>query len=331
MIKDDKWIPEFHSIFKDELKELLIYKRSIGYKYGKSKAYKLLALDKFFIKINLKEKTITQQIVDLWLQECPTKVKTTKAKYFSYMSIFCQYLIMTHHKNIIQPEPHNIKYHSDFIPYIFTHEEIYKMLEYTKKLISENPSNINYKTFYVMFCLFYCCGLRFSEAHMLKLNDFDAIEQKIIIKNGKNGITREVPLSNSVFTVLNNYINTNIYPDDNSYVFINNQDNQIYHGVVRYIYKKVLREAKISLRYDGKSQRIHDLRHTFAVDSLKQMEKKGFDLYTSLSQLSVYLGHKSIKETEYYLRLVQDETNNCQKQVKEYVNELYESKVIYGE
>ena len=332
MKKDDDWIPEFNSIFKDELRDLLIYKRSNGYKYGKTKVYKLLALDKFFIKINLKKKYITQDIVDLWLQECPSNnAKTTKAKYFSYMSIFCNYLITTKHKNIIQPEPHNIKYHSEFIPYIFSNEEICKISKYIKKLIEKNQNNMNYKTFYVMFCLFYCCGLRFSEAHMLKLNNFDAKEQKLIIENSKNNITREIPLSNSLFTLLNNYITMNSYPYDNSYIFINNKNDHIYQGVVRYIFKKVLKGSKISLRYDGKSQRIHDLRHTFAVNSLKQMEQKGFDLYTSLSQLSVYLGHKSIRESEYYLRAVQDETKECQEQMKNYTKGLYESKVIYNE
>ena len=166
---------------------------------------------------------------------------------------------------------------------------------------------------------------------MLKLNNFDAKEQKLIIENGKNNITREIPLSNSLFTLLNNYITMNSYPYDNSYIFINNKNDHIYQGVVRYIFKKVLKESKISLRYDGKSQRIHDLRHTFAVNSLKQMEQKGFDLYTSLSQLSVYLGHKSIRESEYYLRAVQDETKECQEQMKNYTKGLYESKVIYNE
>ena len=49
------------------------------------------------------------------------------------------------------------------------------------------------------------------------------------------------------------------------------------------------------------------------------------------SVLSVYLGHKSITETEYYLRLVQDEAKECQEQVKKYTKKLYESKVIYSE
>ena len=36
------------------------------------------------------------------------------------------------------------------------------------------------------------------------------------------------------------------------------------------------------------------------------MQEKGFDLYTSLPLLSVYLGHKHITETEYYLRMVEE-------------------------
>lgn len=330
MQKDDNWIPEFQSIFKDELRELLIYKRSNGYKYGKTKAYKLLALDKFFIKINLKKKYINQDIVDLWLQECPSNnAKTTKAKYFSYMSIFCSYLNTTKHKNIIQPEPNNIKYHSEFIPYIFSEEEIYKIMTYAKKLAKQD--NINYKTFYIMLCLFYCCGLRFSEAHMLKLSNYDSINRKIIIENGKNNISREIPLSNSLFTLLNKYIMSNSYSQNISYIFINNKGTHISASTIRYTYKKILKETGIQLRYDGKSQRIHDLRHTFAVHTLKQMEQKGFNLYTSLSQLSVYLGHKSIRESEYYLRVVQDGIKESQEKIKKYTDILYESKVIYSE
>lgn len=36
------------------------------------------------------------------------------------------------------------------------------------------------------------------------------------------------------------------------------------------------------------------------------MQLKGFDLYVSLPLLSVYLGHKHITETEYYLRMLDE-------------------------
>lgn len=323
------FIPNFTSIFKEDLKYYILFKRSNGYKYGKVTCAELLRLDRFFNEINLKEKKIDQNIIDSWLQKCSeTNKKSTQSRYFSRMSCFCEYLRMTSHENIIQPEAHNLRYHSDFIPYIFNQGEINRLFNIAK----DNSSiDINYKTFYVMLCLYYCCGLRFSELHNLQVKDYLEDEQKIIILESKNMITREIPLSSSTYNILSNYIKNNNYSNNEDYVFVNNRNKRISEYMVRKYYKELLEKAIIPVRYDGKRQRIHDLRHTFAVNSLKQMERKGFDLYTSTSVLSVYLGHKSITETEYYLRLVQDEAKECQEQVKKYTKKLYESKVIYSE
>lgn len=322
------FIPNFTSIFKEDLKNYILFKRSNGYKYGKVTCAELLRIDRFFNEINLKEKKIDQNIIDSWLQKCSATNKKTQSRYFSRMSCFCEYLRMTSHENIIQPETHNLRYHSDFIPYIFNQSEIHRLFNIAK----DNSSiNMNYKTFYVMLCLYYCCGLRFSELHNLQVKDYLEDEQKIIISESKNMITREIPLSSSTYNILSNYIKNNNYLNSEDYVFVNNINKRISEYMVRKYYKDLLEKAIIPVRYDGKRQRIHDLRHTFAVNSLKQMEQKGFDLYTSTSVLSVYLGHKSITETEYYLRLVQDEAKECQEQVKKYTKKLYESKVIYNE
>lgn len=323
------FIPNFTSIFKEDLKYYILFKRSNGYKYGKVTCAELLRIDRFFNEINLKEKKIDQNIIDSWLQKCSaTNKKSTQSRYFSRMSCLCEYLRMTSHENIIQPEAHNLRYHSDFIPYIFNQSEINRLFNIAK----DNSSiDINYKTFYVMLCLYYCCGLRFSELHNLQVKDYLEDEQKIIISESKNMITREIPLSSSTYNILSNYIKNNNYSNSEDYVFVNNRNKRISEYMVRKYYKELLEKAIIPVRYDGKRQRIHDLRHTFAVNSLKQMEQKGFDLYTSTSVLSVYLGHKSITETEYYLRLVQDEAKECQEQVKKYTKKLYESKVIYSE
>lgn len=323
------FIPNFTSIFKEDLKYYILFKRSNGYKYGKVTCAELLRIDRFFNEINLKEKKIDQNIIDSWLQKCSaTNKKSTQSRYFSRMSCLCEYLRMTSHENIIQPEAHNLRYHSDFIPYIFNQSEINRLFNIAK----DNSSiDINYKTFYVMLCLYYCCGLRFSELHNLQVKDYLEDEQKIIISESKNMITREIPLSSSTYNILSNYIKNNNYSNNEDYVFVNNRNKRISEYMVRKYYKELLEKAIIPVRYDGKRQRIHDLRHTFAVNSLKQMEQKGFDLYTSTSVLSVYLGHKSITETEYYLRLVQDEAKECQEQVKKYTKKLYESKVIYSE
>jgi integrase len=51
---------------------------------------------------------------------------------------------------------------------------------------------------------------------------------------------------------------------------------------------------------------VHDLRHTFAVHSLRQIIHSGKDTYVFLPVLSSYLGHVKLSSTEYYLRLTAD-------------------------
>ena len=203
------FIPNFTSIFKEDLKYYILFKRSNGYKYGKVTCAELLRIDRFFNEINLKEKKIDQNIIDLWLQKCSaTNKKSTQSRYFSRMSCFCEYLRMTSHEDIIQPEAHNLRYHSDFIPYIFSQSEIHRLFN----IAQDNSSiDINYKTFYVMLCLYYCCGLRFSELYNLQVKDYLEDEQKIIISESKNMITREIPLSSSTYNILSNYIKNNNY------------------------------------------------------------------------------------------------------------------------
>ena len=56
----------------------------------------------------------------------------------------------------------------------------------------------------------------------------------------------------------------------------------------------------------GQGPRAHDLRHSFCVYSLRNFYLAGIDLYCTLPVLSVYVGHKSIAATQYYLRLTAD-------------------------
>jgi len=72
-------------------------------------------------------------------------------------------------------------------------------------------------------------------------------------------------------------------------------------------FKSVLKECGIpySINRDGGAC-IHSLRHTFAVHSLAKMVKEGLDIYCALPILSVFLGHKTLKGTETYVRLTRE-------------------------
>src|ERR1035437_6907827 len=54
----------------------------------------------------------------------------------------------------------------------------------------------------------------------------------------------------------------------------------------------------------GKLPRIHDLRHTFAVQALIRWYKEGADVQSNLPKLALYMGHVSIESSAYYLHWV---------------------------
>ena len=61
-----------------------------------------------------------------------------------------------------------------------------------------------------------------------------------------------------------------------------------------------------SSRGRGCGPRLHELRHTFAVHRLARWYREGADLNALLPVLATYLGHRSITDTQLYLRLTAD-------------------------
>ena len=59
--------------------------------------------------------------------------------------------------------------------------------------------------------------------------------------------------------------------------------------------------ADIPPRKDG--PRIHDWRHTLAVENLRRWSAEGLDLCNMVPYLTAYLGHQDFRATQYYLRL----------------------------
>jgi integrase len=53
---------------------------------------------------------------------------------------------------------------------------------------------------------------------------------------------------------------------------------------------------------DGRRPRVHDFRHSFAVEALLRWYRQGADVQSNLPKLALYMGHVSIVSTAYYLK-----------------------------
>ena len=194
-----------------------------------------------------------------------------------------------------------IKTEKNYIPRIFSTDEIIRMFETCNHLKYDgNSYQYNYLIFPALLRVLYCCGLRLGEALKLKVDNVDLNSGIITICNGKNNVSRLIPISDSLKEYLIIYDNN--LKRKNNYFFpaVNGYMNP---GTVRKLYHRTLKEAGIDGRASNGQSRIHDLRHNFAIHTLENVINLGNGSILQLTYIKRLYNHKGIESTEIYLRL----------------------------
>ena len=190
-----------------------------------------------------------------------------------------------------------------FIPYIYTREEIRRLIQ----AIEPHPHGncvLEPATFRTMILVYYGAGLRLREARHLTRADVDLSESVLTIRNTKFGKTRLVPVGPQLNRVLVQYDRTRPRrrPADAPF-FATVKGSLIGMGMLDMNFR-LLRDRAGIRRTDTRQQpRIHDLRHTFAVHRLTSWYQQGADVQRLLHHLSVYLGHSCLECTQVYLSM----------------------------
>ncbi|KKN21378.1 hypothetical protein LCGC14_0925950 [marine sediment metagenome] len=131
-------------------------------------------------------------------------------------------------------------------------------------------------------------GLRVSELAGLRLDDVEMGQRsgKVIVREGKGGKYREVPLSKEVRRALESYLE--IREEDGSDRLFLGQRGPINAPGVQYVVGKYAYQARL----EGVTP--HTLRHTFG--------KNLVDAGVSLDQVATLLGHESLDTVMVYTR-----------------------------
>jgi integrase/recombinase XerD len=193
------------------------------------------------------------------------------------------------------------------MPYIYTVDELTRFFTQTDKcrFCCECPSR--HLIMPVIFRMIYMCGLRVSEARLLKVADVDLDNGILSIHQSKMDNSRLVPLSEVLTERCRNYSKmAHPYPVAEGYYFpvLDGKPMRIcnlYNNFRRFLW-----HAGISHGGKGNGPRIHDFRHTYAVHCLKKWAEQEKDLSVYLPVLKTYMGHDSFHETAYYLRMTVD-------------------------
>lgn len=299
-------LPQFRGPFREQIMGYIAYKRGQGYKLHDPFVYRLREMDLFFLEMGIREVKVTREMYDAWTAPRPQEKATTTQKRQNAIRGFAAYLVQLGYEDIYTGHDDTRIFKSDFIPYVFSRDETDRMFQVLSKLCLDSPG-YDSDTFRMAMLLYYCCGFRKSEVQDLKVGDIEFQTGRITVLHGKNDVSRIVVASGSLLEEMQAYRRKHLQDAALESYFLHGPKSSRYNEAMLYgRFRWLLAEAGISPKPDGGRQRLHDVRHTFCVRALEQMQEKGFDLYASLPLLSRYLGHKHITETEYYLRLLEE-------------------------
>lgn len=294
----------FVGIFAEWLINFVNFKQSLGFKY-ETEAGELYRFSMFTTTFSLSKPILTKEIVQAWCaKRVHEGVRNSRRRAYPIRQ-FAVYLNSIGMDAYIIP-PGTNTCHYTFIPYIFTHAEIERIFTNSDRLFPRRNSTISFVVPVVLRIL-YSCGLRISEAVSLQNKHVNFREGILEVKNSKFGKDRLVPMSESMTDLCRQYyqiLHRHSSPDE--YFFMKSNGQPVTRDNVYRRFREILWESGISHRGKGTGPRLHDLRHTYAVHTLKRAVDRGIDVYCALPILSTYMGHVSVTATEQYVRLTAD-------------------------
>lgn len=187
------------------------------------------------------------------------------------------------------------------VPYVYSAADVAAVLAATDTLCSPLKT-ATYKT---LIGLLSVTGMRVGEAVALDNRDVDRHRAVLVIRKAKFGKSREVPLHRSSLQALERYRRDRdrLRPHRRSpSFFVSTRGTRLIYNNVHETFLRLIYAAGLGRRQPRPT--LHDLRHTFAIQTVLGWYREGQDVEARLPLLSTYLGHVGPSSTYWYLTAV---------------------------
>ena len=276
-------------------------KRQTGLKFERQEHY-LRYFDWFYFYNGYSGINLTKPMVNEFIynkQERPVSCYNKEV----VMKNFAVYL-KNHGYDVYEPQISTVLPRSNFIPHIYTEEELKAFfLAVDSYPISKNSYRNTVDP--LLFRFLYSTGARLSEALNLTIEDVNLNEGIVTIRHGKNNKDRLVPIAQSLTERMQTYMESfHRFSKDSTFVFPGYKMGRMDRSTAYNHFRDYLLMAGIP--HTGSGPRIHDFRHGLAIACLKKWSLAGIDLTNMLPYLAAYMGHADFRATQYYLRLTAD-------------------------
>jgi integrase/recombinase XerD len=299
----------FSSVLAPVIDRYLAIKQALGRRYNEERRI-LLSLDQF---LSEKTKGVHELSAETFLQWCQTMEHVRSGVRRNRMRVvrnLCLYRQRREPNCFVPDQSLFPNLHQSVRPYIFSPSEIERLLDGTRHLKRTGRFPLRPERFRLIIILLFTTGIRRGELLRLNVADYDPRQATLLIRASKFHKSRLLPLPDDVRREVDCSLQARrrhrlIVTPDTPLVWNGPQGDRAYTvDSLRDGLNELLEATKIRTP-DGRLPRIHDFRHSFAVNALLRWYQAGGDVQAKLPFLAAYMGHVSIVSTYHYLHFVE--------------------------
>ncbi|MCK4390303.1 MAG: tyrosine-type recombinase/integrase [Desulfobacterales bacterium] len=305
----------FKSFLAPQLRDFIAYRQNLGYAKRTLMSH-LLTFDRY-----LKEqKTAPDLLQPPFFLELRKDLKLEPRSangILSTVRVFFQFMVRRGYyvQNPVKDVPPLAE--SAIIPFVFSPEQTNQLLgSVCKRLSKIDHYFLTDLAIYTAIVLMARCGMRISEPLRLLRSHWRPAERTVYIEKTKFKKDRLIPVPEPVAVEIENYLavrNALLCDDQNPYLLAGKNQKPLRDHQVRRRFHRAVKDIGLSQHrlvignMNFSAPTPHSLRHSFAVNTLRRIKKRGKSPQNALPVLATYMGHSEYKHTMKYLKVIDAE------------------------
>ena len=301
------FMPQFSSCLAPVFTRYVELKQALGRRFDAS-ARTLQCLDRFLCDQDYRD--LNAASFEAWCHTHEHVTSGVRRVRMLEVAAFCLYRRRTEPQCFVPDLTSFPPYHQRLKPYIFSEAEVAKLLHASSGLKRSPLSPLRPEAIRLAIILLFTTGIRRGELLNLTIGDYDRQESTLHIRQTKCYKARLLPIHSGIADEIDHYLRIrsqqklSVSPDT-ALIWNSSWGGGAYSGTsLRRSLQPLLQKCGIATA-KGKPPRIHDLRHSFAVNALLRWYRAGADVEAKLPLLATYLGHGSAVSTHYYLHFIE--------------------------
>ena len=298
--------PPARIVLDDPISRFLDHRRALGRGY-RTEEHVLRGLRNFLLRIGADD--LDRSAFEHWSAHAASLSPNTRRARQRIVRLLCLHRRRTEPACFVPDPLHFPRPRPYRAPVLVRPDQIARMLACAAAKAPTPNSPLRGAVLRLAVVLLYTAGLRRGEVTGLTLGDVDAEAGVVRVRESKFHKSRLVPLSPGAGRELRRYLRARQLACDDARPEAPLLCNR-WRGWRRYS-GTGLRTGVVGLFDEagvhddrGRRPRVHDLRHSFAVEALTRLYRRGDDVRSRLPHLALYMGHVSIASTAYYLHFV---------------------------